>query len=72
MTTVTLEDVEKICLLPSMGDVNLLELGLSDKESVIAGKLLEAFGGTFRFWGGNRARFSFWISEFREFKDVDT
>ena len=65
-TTVTLEDVERICLLPSMGDINLLELELSDEESVIARKLLETFGGTFASWGGNRARFSFWISEFRE------
>ena len=46
-TTVTLKDVERICLLPSMGDVNPLELGLSDEESVIAGKLLETFEGTF-------------------------
>ena len=45
-TTVTLEDVERICLLPSMGDVNPLELELSDAESKIAGKLLETFGGT--------------------------
>ena len=49
-----------------MGDINLLELELSDEESVIARKLLETFGGTFASWGGNRARFSFWISEFRE------
>ena len=54
-----------------MGDVNPLELGLSNEESVIAGKLLETFGGTFASWGGNRARFSFWISEFRESEDVD-
>ena len=46
-TTVTLEDVERICLLPSMGDVNLLEVGLSDEESAIIGKLLETFGGSF-------------------------
>ena len=71
-TTVTLEDVERICLLPSMGDVNLLELGLSDEESAIAGKLSETFGGTSVSWPGNRVRFSFWISEFRESKDVDT
>ena len=71
-TTVTLEDVERICLLPSMGDVNLLEVGLSDEESAIIGKLLETFGGSFASWAGNRARFSFWISEFREFEDVDT
>ena len=45
-TTITLEDVDRICLLPSMGDVNLLKLGLSDEESVIARKLLETFGGT--------------------------
>ena len=45
-TTVTLEDVERICLLPSMGDVNPLELELSDAESEIADKLLETFGGT--------------------------
>ena len=38
--------MERICLLPSMGNVNLLELGLSNEESVIARKLLEAFGGT--------------------------
>ena len=42
-TTITLEDVERICLLPSMGDVNLLELGLFNEESMIAGKLLETF-----------------------------
>ena len=58
-TTVTLEDVERICLLPSMGDVNPLELELSDVEFEIAGKLLETFGGTFASWGGNRAEFSF-------------
>ena len=45
-TTITLEDVERICLLPSMGYVNLLELGLSDEESAIFKKLLETFGGT--------------------------
>ena len=45
-TTITLEEVERTCLLPSMGDANLLELGLSDEESVIARKLLETFGGT--------------------------
>ena len=58
-TTVTLKDVERICLLSSMGDVNPLVLGLSDEESVIAGKLLETFEGTFASWGGNRAKFSF-------------
>ena len=58
-TTVTLEDVERICLLPSMGDVNPLELGLSDEESAIARKLLETFGGTSASWTSNRARFSF-------------
>ena len=71
-TTVTLEDVERICLLPSMGDVTPLELGLSDEESMIARKLLETFVGTSTSWGGNRDRFSFWISEFRESEDVDT
>ena len=45
-TTVTLEDVERICLLPSMGDVNPLELELFVAKSEIAGKLLETFGGT--------------------------
>ena len=54
-----------------MGDANPLELGLSDEESAIAGKLLETFGGTFVSWSGNRARFSFWIFEFRESEDVD-
>ena len=54
-TTVTLEDVERIWLLPSMGDTNPLELELSDEESVIAGKLLETFGGTSASWGGNKA-----------------
>ena len=55
-----------------MGDVNPLELGLSNEESAITGKLLETFGGISASWSGNRARFSFWISEFRESKDVDT
>ena len=45
-TMVTLEGVERIYLLPSMGDVNPLELELSGAESEIAGKLLETFGGT--------------------------
>nr|POE97722.1 hypothetical protein CFP56_71785 [Quercus suber] len=45
-TMVTLKDVERICLLPSMGDINLLELELSDEEFVIAGKLLETFRDT--------------------------
>ena len=58
-TIVTLEDVERICLLPSTGDVNPLELGLSDEESTIAKKLLETFGGTPASWTSNRARFSF-------------
>nr|POE96335.1 hypothetical protein CFP56_49735 [Quercus suber] len=53
-----------------MGNVNLLELRLSDEESVIARKLLETFGGMSMSWTGNRARFSFWISKFRESKDV--
>nr|POF00013.1 hypothetical protein CFP56_55808 [Quercus suber] len=44
VVSLTLEDVDRICLLPSMGDVNLLELGLSDEESAIARKLLEMFG----------------------------
>nr|POF23166.1 hypothetical protein CFP56_70946 [Quercus suber] len=50
-TTVTLEDVERICLLPSMGNVNPLELRLSNAESEIAGKLLETFGGASASWG---------------------
>ena len=58
-TTVTLENVEKICLLPIMGDVNPLELELFDAKSEIAGKLLETFGGSSASWGGNRTRFSF-------------
>ena len=58
-TTVTLEDVERICLLPIMGDVNPLELELFDAKSEIASKLLETFGGTSATWGGNRTRFSF-------------
>ena len=70
-TTVTLEDVERICLLPSMGDVNPLELEWSEAEAEIADKLLETFGGTSASWGGNRARFSFWISEFKHFENDD-
>ena len=70
-TTITLEDVERICLPPSMGDVNLLELGLSNEEFVIARKLLETFGGTSTSWTGDKARFSFWIFEFKESEDVD-
>ena len=54
-----------------MGDVNLLELELFDAKSEIAGKLLETFGGTSASWGGNKARFSFWISEFRDFENDD-
>ena len=54
-TMVTLEDVERIWLLLSMGDTNPLELELSDEESVIAGKLLETFGGTSASWGGDKA-----------------
>ena len=52
--------------------MNPLELGLSDEESMIVEKLLETFGSTSASWGGNRARFSFWISEFKESEDVDT
>ena len=48
-----------------MEDVNPLELELFDAESEIVGKLLETFGGASASWGGNRAWFSFWISEFR-------
>lgn len=51
--------MERICLLPSMGDVSLLELGLFNEEFVTAGKLLDAFGGTFVSWISNRARFSY-------------
>ena len=58
-------------MLPSIGDVNPLELELSDAESEIASKLLETFRGTSASWGGNRARFSFWISEFRDFENDD-
>ena len=58
------------CLQPSMGDVNLLELRLSDEESGIAKELLDAFGGKSASWTGNRARFSYWISKFRESKDT--
>ena len=54
-----------------MGDVNPLELELSNAEFDIAGKLLETFGGTFSSWGGNRAQFSFWISEFKNFENGD-
>nr|POF26998.1 hypothetical protein CFP56_40364 [Quercus suber] len=71
-TIVTIEDMERICLLPSMGDMDPLELRLSDEEFTIAGKLLETFRGTSTSWGGNRAWFSFWISEFKESEDVDT
>ena len=42
--------MERICLLPSMGDVNPLELGLSNEESAITGKLLETFGGISASW----------------------
>ena len=54
-----------------MGDVNPLELGLSDEESVIARKLLETFGGASASLEGNRAKFSFCIFDFTEFEDVD-
>nr|POF18129.1 hypothetical protein CFP56_59564 [Quercus suber] len=37
--------------LPSMGEVNPLELGLSHVEFVIAEKLLETFGGASASWG---------------------
>ena len=43
---VTLEDVKRIYLLPSIGDINPLGLELSDEEFEIAGKLLETFKGT--------------------------
>ena len=71
-TTIILEDVERIYLPPSIGDVNSLELGLFDEKSMIAGKLLETFRGTSTSWGGNKARFSFWISDFKESEDVNT
>nr|POE97890.1 hypothetical protein CFP56_33830 [Quercus suber] len=58
-------DMERICLLPSMGDVNLLELGLSDEEFTIVGKLLETFGGTFVSWAVHEA---FHISSSRSIK----
>ena len=45
-TMITLEDVERICLLLSMGDVNPLELEFSEAEAEIAGKFLETFRGT--------------------------
>ena len=70
-TTITLEDVERICLLPSMGYMNLLELGLFDEEFVIVRKLLDAFGGTSTSWTSNRSRFPYWISVFRESEDTD-
>ena len=58
-------------MLLGMGDVNPLELGLSNEESVIARKPLETFGGTSASSGGNRSKFSFWISDFTEFEDAD-
>ena len=54
-----------------MGDVNPLELELSNAEFDIAGKLLETFECTFASWGGNMAQFSFWIFEFKNFENGD-
>ena len=62
--------MKRICLLPSVRDVNPLESRLFDEESGIARELLDAFGGTSASWTSNRARFSYWIYDFKEFEDT--
>ena len=65
-TTVTLEDVERLFLLPSMGKLNPMDLELNSEEAKIEEGLYKAFGGCMASLIGQRARFSSWIAAFKK------
>ena len=65
-TTITLEDVERLFLLPSMGKLNLMDLELNSEEAKIEEGLYKAFGGCTASLTGQRARFSSWIATFKK------
>ena len=60
-TTVTLKDVERLFLLPSMGRLNPMDLELNSEEAKIEERLYKAFGGRTTSLTSQRARFSSWI-----------
>nr|POF22770.1 hypothetical protein CFP56_09747 [Quercus suber] len=65
-TTITLEDVERLFLLPSMGRLNPMDLELNSEEAKIKERLYKVFGGHAASLTGQRARFSSWILAFKK------
>ena len=65
-TTITLEDVERLFLLPSMGKLNPMDLELNSEEAKIEEGLYKAFGGHTASLTGQRAKFSSWIAAFKK------
>ena len=65
-TTITLEDVERLFLLPSMGRLNPIDLELDDDEAKIKERLYKAFGGRAASLTSQWARFSSWILAFKK------
>ena len=65
-TTATLENVERLFLLPSMGRLNPTDLELDREEAKIEERLYKAFGGRAALPSGQRARFSSWILAFKK------
>ena len=65
-TTVTLEDVERLFLLPSMGRLNPMDLELDREEAKIEERLYKAFRGCAASPTRQRARFSSLILAFKK------
>ena len=65
-TIVTLEDVERLFLLPSIGRLNPKDLELDSEEAKIEERLYKAFGGHATLPTGQRAKFSSWILAFKK------
>ena len=65
-SAVTLEDLERLFVLLSMGVLNAMELELSEEETKIKDKLYKAFRGCTTSPNDQRARFSAWILAFKK------
>uniref|UniRef100_A0A2N9FRT1 Aminotransferase-like plant mobile domain-containing protein n=1 Tax=Fagus sylvatica TaxID=28930 RepID=A0A2N9FRT1_FAGSY len=63
--TITLEDIERILLLPCLGDNDPTTINLTVEETKWEDTLYLGFGGREASLGGQKARLNYWIQHFQ-------
>ena len=63
--TITLEDIERILLLPCLGDNDPTTINLTVEETKWEDAFCLGFGGREASPGGQKARLNYWIQHFQ-------